>query len=114
MMKPTARTRHFYIACLAARFAAFAFLVAYALCNPQGFSADLNAEIFHITPLTLVWLLLMLSMLLRFFPSKTESLGCQKELGHRQGEHSYRFFHRLSLPILKVHLSDRLRRGHEC
>ena len=83
MMKHTARTRHFYIACLAARLAAFTFLVVYALSNPQGFSADLDAEMFHVTPLTLVWLLLMLSMLFRFFPSQTESLGCQKEFAHR-------------------------------
>lgn len=83
MKPPVIQTRHFYIASLIARCAAFFFLVAYTICDPQGFSADLEAEIFHITPLTLVWLLLILSMLFRFFPSQTESIGCQKEFVRR-------------------------------
>ena len=78
-MKRSSQTRHFYIACLLARSAAFAFLVGYALLAPERFTADLTAAPLQITPLTVVWLLLMLSMLFRFFPSRHESLGCQKE-----------------------------------
>lgn len=79
----TRYTRHFYIACLLARSAAFLFLVGYALMAPESFQADLSAGPFHITPLTAVWALLMLSMISRFFPSKVESLGCQKEFSGR-------------------------------
>ena len=75
--------RHFYIACLLARSAAFLFLVGYALIAPEAFQADLSVGPFHITPLTAVWILLMLSMISRFFPSKVESLGCQKEFSGR-------------------------------
>ena len=82
-MKRSSRTRHFYIACLLARSAAFAFLVGYALLTPERFAADLTAAPFQVTPLTVVWLLLMLSMLFRFFPSRLESLGCQKEFSRR-------------------------------
>ena len=76
-------TRQFYIACLLARSAAFLFLVGYALILPDSFQADLSSGPFHITPLTAVWILLMLSMISRFFPSKVESLGCQKEFSGR-------------------------------
>ena len=76
-------TRHFYIACLLARTAAFLFLVGYALLMPESFQSDLTDGAFHITPLTSVWVLLMLSMFSRFFPSKVESLGCQKEFSGR-------------------------------
>ena len=82
-MKRSGRIRHFYIACLLARSAAFLFLVGYALLAPERFAADLTAAPFPITPLAAVWLLLMLSMLFRFFPSRFESLGCQKEFSHR-------------------------------
>ena len=77
------RTRHYYLACLAARLAAFGFLAAYALRFPGRFDADLRADPFHLTPLTVVWLALMASMLFRFFPSRVESLGCQKEFPGR-------------------------------
>lgn len=76
-------TRHFYVACLLARSAAFLFLVGYALVAPESFQSDLSSGPFHITPLTAVWILLMLSMFSRFFPSKVESLGCQKEFSGR-------------------------------
>ena len=76
-------TRHFYLACLLARSAAFLFLVGYALTAPESFQADLTASPFLLTPLTAVWALLMLSMISRFFPSKVESLGCQKEFSGR-------------------------------
>ena len=76
-------TRQFYIICLLARATAFLFLVGYALAAPESFQADLTDGPFHITPLTAVWTLLMLSMISRFFPSKVESLGCQKEFSGR-------------------------------
>ena len=76
-------TRQFYVACLFARAAAFAFLVVYALTASASFHADLTDVPFRITPLTAVWVLLMLSMFSRFFPSKVESLGCQKEFSGR-------------------------------
>jgi hypothetical protein len=76
-------TRYFYVACLLARTVAFLFLVGYALLTPESFHADLTDCPFHITPLTAVWILLMLSMISRFFPSKVESLGCQKEFSGR-------------------------------
>ena len=82
-MKASPRTRRYYVACLAARITAFSFLVAYALRAPSSFAADLASHVFHITPLTFVWLLLMGSMIFRFFPSRLESLGCQKEFGRR-------------------------------
>ena len=82
-MKHSNRTRHFYVACLAARSAAFLFLVLYAVCDPAQFSADLAAGPFHVSPVTIVWLLLMGSMVFRLFPSCVESLGCQKEFAGR-------------------------------
>ena len=82
-MNKSGHTRHFYLLCLAARSAAFAFLVAYALIAPGRFDADLAAPLGRITPLSVVWLLLMLSMAVRLFPSKSESLGCQKEFARR-------------------------------
>ena len=82
-MKPSARTRRYYIASLLLRLLVFVLLVAYALCKPASFASDLTAESFRITPLTLAWLGLMLSMLFRFFPSSIESLGCQKEFALR-------------------------------
>lgn len=77
------RTRNYYLACLAARIIAFGFLVFYALRFPAQFDADLTASSLRFTPLTAVWLALMLSMLFRLFPSRVESLGCQKEFAGR-------------------------------
>ena len=37
----------------------------------------------RLTPLTGFWLLLMVAMVLRFFPSRWESLGCQKRFSAR-------------------------------
>lgn len=82
-MNKSGHTRHFYLLCLAARSAAFVFLVAYALIAPERFDTDLAAPLGRITPLSVVWLLLMLSMAVRLFPSKSESLGCQKEFARR-------------------------------
>lgn len=82
-MRASNRTRHYYLACLLARITAFAFLVCYSLHSPRQFDADLRADPFHLTPLTVVWAALILSMLFRLFPSRVESLGCQKEFAGR-------------------------------
>ena len=82
-MNRSSKTRNYYLHALCARSVAFIALLVYALCCPERFSADLTATGFRLTPLTIVWLLLMLSMILRFFPSRQESIGCQKEFAHR-------------------------------
>jgi len=85
-MKASSRTRKFYIACLLLRAAAFLSLTAYAIFRPERFSAELRiglADPAHPTVLTVIWLGLIVAMLLRFFPSSTESLGCQKEFAGR-------------------------------
>jgi len=69
--------------CLLARTLTFLFLIWYALSDPSRFFSDLDDSSFRFTPLTAVWLFLMSSILVRFFPSKVESLGCQKEFGKR-------------------------------
>ena len=76
-------TRRYYVACLLIRAAAFLVLAAYAVLLPDQFLADLATASLRVTPLTVVWFLLMASMVLRLFPSKVESLGCQKEFGRR-------------------------------
>lgn len=77
------RTRHYYVVCLAARTAAFVFLLAYAVLAPDRFAADLAAGPRRLTPITILWLLLVVPMVFRLFPSKIESLGCQKEFAGR-------------------------------
>ena len=72
------RTREYYLLCFFLRTAAFFLLVWYAVTAPEAFLADL-AHPRRLTPLTLVWLALMASMVLRLFPSRRESLGCQKK-----------------------------------
>jgi len=81
-LAPT-KTRSFYLACLFARFAAFAALVLYALTASDRFLADLYDTPHVASPLTIVWLLLILSMVVRLIPSRYESLGCQKIYSHR-------------------------------
>ena len=77
-MKALTRQQRYYLLCLAARTAAFIFLVVYALSDPQHFDMDLGSGPSLLSPLTAVWLLLMLSMAFRLLPSRVESLGCQK------------------------------------
>jgi len=76
------RTRRYYVACLFARSAALIALVAYALAAPDQFITDLY-DGHAISPITVCWLLLMLSMIVRLFPSPVESLGCQKAFARR-------------------------------
>lgn len=74
----------YYVLCLLARSAAFLFLVFWALTQPASFSAGLGlGGSFRFTPSTVVWLLLMASMILRLFPFRLESIGSQKEFRHR-------------------------------
>lgn len=81
-MNPT-RTQRYYHACLAARTAAFAVVLAGALLVPDRFDRDLADGFRILSPLSILWLLLMVSMVFRLFPSKVESLGCQKEFARR-------------------------------
>lgn len=74
--------RRYYLAVLLARTAAFLALVFYALAAPAAFLEELSG-VWRWSPLTVVWLALMLSMALRLFPSRLESLGCQKEFARR-------------------------------
>lgn len=69
--------RRYYLRCLLLRAAAFTVLVIYALTRPEAFAEDLT-RVSPLSPLTLVWLALMVSMVLRLRPSREESLGCQK------------------------------------
>ena len=81
-MNPT-RTQRYYYACLAARTAAFAVVLGGALLVPDRFDRDLADGLNILSPLSILWLLLMASMVFRLFPSKVESLGCQKEFARR-------------------------------
>lgn len=81
-MNPT-RTQRYYYACLAARIAAFAVVLGGALLVPDRLDRDLADGLNILSPLSILWLLLMASMVFRLFPSKVESLGCQKEFARR-------------------------------
>ena len=67
-MTHSSKTRRYTLWCLAARTTAFCALLFYALAAPEQFLADLQWP-FHFSPLTVVWLLLMASMVMRLFPS---------------------------------------------
>lgn len=77
------KARAYYVLTLALRTAVFLLLVLWAVLWPARFDRWLTAGLAAFTPLTAVWLALMLSMVLRFFPSRWESLGCQKEFAGR-------------------------------
>ena len=77
------RTVRYYLLTLLLRSAVFALLVLSAALAPARFEAWLSAGPVRFTPLTAVWLALMLSMVFRLFPSRWESLGCQKEFSLR-------------------------------
>ena len=78
----SAKTRHYTLWCLAARTTAFCALLFYALAAPDQFLTDLHWPL-RCSPLTVVWGLLMVSMVIRLFPSRVESLGCQKVFARR-------------------------------
>ena len=71
------KTRQYYVACLVARTAAFAALLVYAV--DYDLVEDLYAGFGHFSALTVIWLALMASMVLRLFPTRLETMGCQKE-----------------------------------
>lgn len=78
-MKTQKRTRQFYLFALAARLIAFLILVFYAVGTPPTqFLSDLEAGLTRFTPVAIIWLGLMICMIFRLFPSRIESLGCQK------------------------------------
>ena len=81
-MNSSGKTRRYYVAAFLARTAAFLALVIYALAAPQAFLEDLTGP-WRWSPLTIVYLALMGSMVLRLFPSRVESLGCQKDFARR-------------------------------
>ena len=81
-MTHSTKTRRYTLWCLAARATAFCALLFYALTAPDQFLADLRWPL-HCSPLTVVWGLLMASMVMRLFPSHVESLGCQKVFARR-------------------------------
>lgn len=82
-MKDTNRTVRYYFLTLALRSAVFAALTVWAVRSPARFDGWMEAGLSRFTPLTAVWLVLMGSMIVRFFPSRWESLGCQKEFAAR-------------------------------
>lgn len=79
-MRPT---RRFYTWNLVGRSLVFLGLVWYIAAHPEQVWADFLAGPVRLTPLTGFWLLLMVAMVLRFFPSRWESLGCQKRFSAR-------------------------------
>lgn len=75
------RTRQYYVVCLMARIAAFGALIVYGA--DYALQEDLYAGLGHFSFLSVLWLALMASMAFRLFPSKIESMGCQKEFAAR-------------------------------
>lgn len=82
-MKTSSPTRNYYVITLIARFVAFGITIIYALSRSGSFLADLEAGLSRFSVLTVLWAALMISMILRLFPSRSESLGCQKEFAGR-------------------------------
>lgn len=78
MKHPLTQQQRYYFLTLTARTALFLSLTFYALINPVQFDADLRHGPTLSSPLMAAWLFLMVSMVLRLFPSRLESLGCQK------------------------------------
>ena len=76
-MKNTSTVRRYHVWCLAVRLTVFALLGWYAVTDHVAFLQDLTVPRLF-SPVTAAWGLLMLSMVLRLFPSREEGLGCQK------------------------------------
>ena len=80
-MRPRSVQQRYYLLALCARTAVFVLLTLFALRTPpEQFDRVLRGGR---SPLSLVWLLLMLSMLLRLLPSRVETLGCLKIFARR-------------------------------
>ena len=58
-------------------------LIWYVCARPQRAWAELMSWPLTLTPITAFWALLLVHMSLRFFPSRRESLGCQKMFASR-------------------------------
>ena len=71
----TPQQRHYW-ACFGVRIAVFILVVTWALVAPDRFVSDLSGK--TLSPLFLVWLMLFLSTVRQFFPSRMKSLGSQK------------------------------------
>ena len=80
MSRQTRQQRHYWL-CLLGRTAVFLLLLTWALTAPEQFLSDLAGK--SLSPLLLVWLLLMLAMVRQFFPSRLKSLGSQKLFASR-------------------------------
>ena len=80
MKEATAQQRYYWL-CVAGRAAAFLMLVILALAAPARFLTDLEGR--TLSPLLLVWLLLMLAMVRQLFPSRLKSPGSQKIFARR-------------------------------
>ncbi len=78
-MKTAKRTRQFYLFAFFARLLVFAVLVLYAVdTSAAQFRSDVEAGITRFTPVSIAWLGLVICMVFRLFPSRIESIGCQK------------------------------------
>lgn len=79
-MRPIRRR---YVWTLAGRTLVCLALIWYICADPERVWADLMAGPRTPAPLTVFWALLLIHMTLRFFPSRWESLGCQKIFASR-------------------------------
>ena len=80
-MKAETVQQKYYLLALLARTAVFVLLTMFALRTPpERFDRVLRGGL---SPLSAVWLLLMLSMLLRLLPSRVETVGCLKVFRRR-------------------------------
>ena len=80
-MRAVTVQQRYYLLALMARSAVFVLLTLFALRTPpEAFARVLEGGL---SPLSVVWLLLMLSMLLRLLPSRVETIGCLKVFARR-------------------------------
>ena len=78
-MKAVKKTRPFYVFAFVARLLVFLATVFYAVTTslPQ-FLSDLESVPTRLSPVAFLWAALMTCMIFRLFPSRIESIGCQK------------------------------------
>ena len=68
-----------------------AMLVFYIINRAKAVDTVKNSP--HI--LTVIWIIFVVEMILRFFPSKLESMGCQKQFKHNYKPFDEKFLHRM-------------------
>ena len=78
-MKNTSTVRRYHVWCLAVRLTVFALLVWYAVTDHAAFLQDLTVPR-PFSPVTAAWGLLMLSMVLRLFPSGRRAWGARSSM----------------------------------